>query len=326
MENNGVNTLIAGNGRVGKAVRQYISSTRGNGNIIGFVDDGEHSAHQPEWLGKLSDVEHVFQNYPFDQLIITTSHTDPEQTERLIDFSEKNGVRPAVVLDLPFLSGRNYEVSDLGGLTLVNLREVPLLRWHARLIKRSFDILFSLLVLTILSPVLAMLALAIRLDSAGPVFYRPIRIGKNGQRIRVFKFRSMFHEPDSGMASVSARPNDKRVTRMGRILRRFSLDELPQFLNVLQGEMSVVGPRPHRPNLDNTFRKIFPSYSVRRFVKPGITGWAQINGWRGLTETKIDFKARALHDLWYVEHWSFGLDLLIIFQTVFGRKSHQNVF
>lgn len=319
------NVLIVGGGRVGNAVEKYIN-TAGSHQVIGYVDDHHDPTARPGWLGKASDIQKVFQNQPFDQMIITNGSARPGEIQDLIAFSENNGIRPSVVLDLPYLAQRNYELDELGGLTVVRFREVPLQNPARRLLKRTFDIIFSLAVLMLLAPLLLLIAAAIRIETKGPVFYRPLRVGRKGRAIRIFKFRSMIHQAGPISSGQSAQPDDIRVTRVGKFLRRYSLDELPQFLNVLEGSMSVVGPRPHRIELDKTFREIFPSYPVRRYVRPGITGWAQINGWRGLTEKKKDFKGRALHDLWYVEHWSFGLDLLIILLTVFGKKTHQNVF
>ena len=320
------NILVVGGGKVSRAVRDFMSDPDGNDRVIGFLDDRPQSCSDPQWLGKWSDAPSVLNRHPVQQVIITEGHQQVRQVRELIEFSESQGIRPALVLDLPWLSNRNYEVGDLGGLTILNFREVPLMRYGARLTKRIFDVVFSSMVLAVLAPVFLLIAIAIKSETPGPFFFRPWRIGRKGRMIRVYKFRSMIHQTDPALMSTSTQRDDQRITRVGRILRRFSLDELPQFINVLEGSMSVVGPRPHRINLDQTFREIFPSYSVRRFVKPGITGWAQINGWRGPTENKKDFKARALHDLWYIEHWSFGLDLVIIWLTVFGRKSHQDVF
>jgi putative colanic acid biosynthesis UDP-glucose lipid carrier transferase len=171
-----------------------------------------------------------------------------------------------------------------------------------------------------------MIAIAIKLDSKGPVFYRPVRIGKRGAQILIYKFRSMRHNTSPVDKTRSTALNDDRITRVGKFIRKYSLDELPQFINVFVGDMSVVGPRPHRVDLDKRFQQIAPSYMVRQYIKPGITGWAQVNGWRGPTETKYQYIARTLHDLWYIEHWNFALDIYIIFLTLFGMNTRKNAF
>jgi putative colanic acid biosynthesis UDP-glucose lipid carrier transferase len=194
----------------------------------------------------------------------------------------------------------------------------------ARLRKRAFDFCFAVGGLLFLLPFFFILAIIIKLESRGPVFYRPTRIGKRGTPIRVYKFRSMKHSKDVQTKSTSK--NDERITKVGKFIRKYSIDELPQLINVLRNEMSVVGPRPHRTDLNKRFQETAQNYMVRQYIKPGITGWAQVNGWRGPTETKFQYVARTLHDLWYIEHWSFALDLYIIYLTVFGKKTRTNAF
>jgi lipopolysaccharide/colanic/teichoic acid biosynthesis glycosyltransferase len=178
--------------------------------------------------------------------------------------------------------------------------------------------------LIMLLPLFIVIAIAIKLDSRGPIFYRPIRIGKRGMPISVYKFRSMRHSKEVQTRSTSK--DDDRITKVGKFIRKHSLDELPQLINVLKNEMSVVGPRPHRVDLNKRFQQNAQNYLVRQYIKPGITGWAQVNGWRGPTETKYQYVARTLHDLWYIEHWSFALDLYIIYLTIFGKKTRENAF
>jgi len=174
-------------------------------------------------------------------------------------------------------------------------------------LETSFDVLFSISAILLLMPAFAAIAVAIKLESKGPVFYRPVRIGKRGAEISVFKFRSMRVSTNVEDQKRSTKVGDERITRVGQFIRRYSLDELPQFFNVLLGEMSVVGPRPHRIDLNKRFQQTVQGYLVRQYIKPGITGWAQVNGWRGPTETKYQYYARTLHDLWYIEHWNFAL-------------------
>jgi putative colanic acid biosynthesis UDP-glucose lipid carrier transferase len=183
------------------------------------------------------------------------------------------------------------------------------------LLKRASDIVFSLLILTIISPVLLLIALAVKLSSPGPVIFKQRRYGLNGEEITVYKFRSMTVCEDGGNI-VQAQKGDRRTTRLGAILRRSSLDELPQFINVLQGRMSIVGPRPHAVAHNELYRKLISGYMVRHKVKPGITGWAQVNGYRGETDTVEKMQNRIDCDLEYLRHWSLRLDVFIIFKTV----------
>ena len=185
---------------------------------------------------------------------------------------------------------------------------------------------FSALALFFLAPVFLLIALLIKIDSPGPVFYYPIRIGRGGKPFKLYKFRSMKECDIPSGGTLSTQKDDPRITRVGKFLRKFSLDELPQFINVFLGTMSVVGPRPHRRFLNRQLQESVYKYMIRHYVKPGITGWAQVNGWRGPTDTEEQRKQRTMHDLWYVENWSPLLDLKIIYLTIFSRKAHKSAF
>ena len=318
--------LILGAGKIGAAIQNYLKINPGRGKFIGFLEDNPTQGSDQKILGTFNDFEKVFQQHHFNEVIITVNQGKTEVLSNLIDFSEHHGVRPSIVINLAPLVKRNFEFSKIGGIPLINIREVPLDYYVPRFWKRGFDLLMAILALIILSPIFLIVAIAIKIESEGPIFYTPIRIGKRGKKIKMFKFRSMYHDPSPDQGKTSTLKNDSRITKVGRLIRKLSIDELPQLLNVLEGTMSIVGPRPHRVDLDTQFREIMPTYTVRRYIKPGITGWAQVNGWRGLTKSKHDFVARTLHDLWYIEHWSFGLDLTIIFLTLFSRKPHKGVF
>jgi exopolysaccharide biosynthesis polyprenyl glycosylphosphotransferase len=190
--------------------------------------------------------------------------------------------------------------------------------------KRAFDVVAAAAGLLILSPALLLVAAAIKLDSRGPVFFRQERHGYNNKTFEVFKFRSMVHGQGSGEAFLQAVAKDARVTRVGRVLRRTNLDELPQLLNVLRGEMSIVGPRPHAIGHNKMFEDKISVYSRRHVVKPGITGWAQVNGFRGPTDTFDKMKRRVELDLWYIDNWSLWLDLRIMTLTVFSPVAWTN--
>jgi Undecaprenyl-phosphate glucose phosphotransferase len=216
------------------------------------------------------------------------------------------------------------QLGELGSLVTIQLLHPPLTAFH-RLVKRAFDIMAATLGMVLLSPVLAVAAVAIKLDSEGPVFFRQTRHGYNNQTIRVFKFRSMTTLED-GQAFRQARRNDPRVTRVGQFLRRTNIDELPQLINVLMGEMSIVGPRPHPVALNKLFEQHISPFSRRHNVKPGITGWAQVNGYRGQTDTLEKMQRRFECDLYYIDNWSFLLDMKIIIMTMFSRSAYANAF
>jgi putative colanic acid biosysnthesis UDP-glucose lipid carrier transferase len=196
----------------------------------------------------------------------------------------------------------------------------PPLTAMERLLKRGFDVSFALLALLMLSPLMIMIALLIKLDSKGPVFFRQTRRGCNGQPFHILKFRSMT-VMENGATIRQATVNDPRVTRMGRFIRTTSIDELPQFWNVLRSEMSVVGPRPHAIAHDDQYGALITDYASRRHVKPGLTGWAQINGYRGETASVEIMEHRVAHDLWYIDNWSLLLDVEITLRTAFKLRS-----
>jgi exopolysaccharide biosynthesis polyprenyl glycosylphosphotransferase len=189
--------------------------------------------------------------------------------------------------------------------------------------KRAFDIVAASIATVLLLPLLLGIAALIALDSPGPILFRQRRHGFNQQTFRIFKFRSMTSADDGNVIRQATR-NDPRVTRIGRILRRYNLDELPQLLNVIAGQMSLVGPRPHALAHDHEFERKIALYARRHNVKPGITGWAQVNGFRGETDTDEKMAARVACDLWYIDNWSFSLDLAILLRTVFSPKAFRN--
>ncbi len=215
--------------------------------------------------------------------------------------------------DLPLL---NHRVSEIAGLYALDISRSPM-EGPARLVKRLEDLVLGLLIFLVMLPVCVVIAIAIKCSSSGPVIFKQYRTGINGRRFKVYKFRSMeVHDEGSG-GVTQAHYGDPRITRLGAFLRRTSLDELPQFYNVLQGRMSIVGPRPHALAHNDYYKNQVESYMQRHKVKPGITGWAQVNGYRGETDELIKMEKRVEHDLWYIDNWSLGLDLKIIFKTVY---------
>jgi Undecaprenyl-phosphate glucose phosphotransferase len=318
--------LVIGAGKVGAAIQTFYRLNPGQGTVVGFLDDIKPKSEKFNVLGSLADFQKIFDTTSFNEVVITIDLAKEKLIRSLVNLAEYNGVRPAIVANYYSLFNRNFELKNLAGIPIVNIREVPLDFYIPRFWKRIFDLAFSGFALLITSPIFFCIAIAIKLDSKGPVFYRPVRIGKSGARILIYKFRSMRHSTEPVDKNRSTAVDDDRITSVGKFIRKYSLDELPQFINVFNGEMSVVGPRPHRVDLDKRFQQIAPGYMVRQYIKPGITGWAQVNGWRGPTETKYQYIARTLHDLWYIEHWNFSLDVFIIFLTLFGKNTRKNAF
>jgi Undecaprenyl-phosphate glucose phosphotransferase len=223
---------------------------------------------------------------------------------------------------------KDSSVSHLGGLTFLDAIDKPLRDWRW-IVKDVEDWVLSALILILAAPVMMIIALLIRLDSPGSVLFRQKRYGFNNQLIEVFKFRTMYQHASDPNGEQLTRHEDPRITRIGALLRRTSIDELPQFINVLRGEMSIVGPRPHATAAKAgglLYREAVKAYDARHRVKPGITGWAQVNGWRGETETVEQITKRVEHDLYYIEHWSLLLDLRIIARTIPVALSSRHAF
>jgi putative colanic acid biosynthesis UDP-glucose lipid carrier transferase len=236
----------------------------------------------------------------------------------VVDCCEQKQVQLSVINDFNRLDSTSLRVTSYAGFPVVGLRYFPLDDPENRFFKRAFDIFFSLLVIVfVFSWLMPLLALIIKINSRGPVFFIQDRWGLNNKRIRCLKFRTMrLNEQKNEEPFQQASRNDSRVTSVGKILRKTSLDELPQFINVLLGNMSVVGPRPHPIPLSLESKDVVQHYMLRHLVKPGITGWAQVNGSRGEVQSQLEMRTRVAFDLWYIENWSFWLDCQIIFQTI----------
>ena len=257
-----------------------------------------------------------------DEIVILAENEDMPKTFQLASyFSElPAGIHFIPVDALDILA--SSQVVELGNFLTIQVHRRPLTPYD-RFIKRTFDLLAAAVGLIVLSPLLLMVSAAIKLDSRGPVFFRQSRHGFNNEEIRVFKFRSMTATEDE-IQFKQAIKNDPRVTSVGRVLRRTNIDELPQLINVLLGEMSIVGPRPHAVAHNALFSNMISPFSRRHVVKPGITGWAQVNGFRGITDTPEKMQQRIEHDLQYLDNWSFLLDMKIILMTLLSKKAYTN--
>lgn len=323
-------TLIAGVGDLAANISSQLKSNPDFGyEITGFLrcNGEECKVNSKEVVGTVDDIKSYLNNNSVDEILIALPYeSSGKRIQHIIREADHEGVRVSYVPDYQGLFGINSKYDHDGQLNTINVRQLPLDEIYAAIEKATFDFIFSAVVLILISPILLAIAILIKLDSPGPVFYCPIRVGKGGRNFKLYKFRTMLVNDAATNGTLSTQKNDPRITRVGRVLRKYSLDELPQFLNVLLGDMSVVGPRPHRNFLNQQMKEHVDKYMLRYYFRPGITGWAQVNGWRGPTETEEQIAMRTNHDLWYIENWSFLLDLKIIWMTIFGRKVHNNAF
>ena len=315
--------VIVGSGELAETVIDRLRLRPDIGlHVLGVVgDDKEGLGPQTKWLGGYADLRAVLDAETVDHMILALPHEDVARLPMLLNEIGDDPVTIHVVPDIIRFASLRGGVEEFEGVPFIHLRESPLYGWN-RLFKRGFDLVFGGLTLVLAAPLMAAIAVAIRLISPGPVFYRQERMGLDGQRFRMLKFRTMPVDAEARSGPVWARPDDPRRTRLGALLRRFSLDELPQLWNVLCGEMSLVGPRPERPVFVEEFRRKIPGYMLRHKVKAGITGWAQVNGWRGNTS----LERRIEYDLYYIERWSLGFDLKILWLTLLRAFRGDNAY
>jgi len=309
--------LIAGAGDLGRMVADRVLQHREFGfQVVGFVDDragGDHIGYRGlPLLGTLAEVGDIAQRERIDHLYVALPLEEHAKLLDLVEITGRQCIDVKVVPDLLQFITLRARLEDLDGLPIININDVPLQGFNAWL-KRVIDIGLSSAALLVLAIPLATIAVIVRLTSRGPIFYAQERMGLDGKGFTVYKFRSMYEGAESNTGPVWAREDDPRATPIGRWLRRLDLDELPQFWNVLRGDMSIVGPRPERPFFVEQFKHRIPQYMLRHKVKAGITGWAQVNGWRGNTS----LEKRIEYDLYYIENWSVTLDLKIMWLTIF---------
>jgi Undecaprenyl-phosphate glucose phosphotransferase len=298
-------------------------------SIIGIFDDRKKRSGPSVLgfpvLGTLDDLLGYVRRNHVDDIVVAL----PWSAEhRISEISRKLSEVPVHIrlgFDLAGFQSLHSSYSFIGGVPMLHLVNKPLDGWKY-VVKELEDKIVSFFLLVSFSPLLLLIALAIKLESKGPVMFRQSRKGFNGKQFSVFKFRTMVHDRPQDIGSAQATSNDPRVTAVGKFLRRTSLDELPQFLNVLSGSMSLVGPRPHPLALDDEFCNIIGGYFARHRVKPGITGWAQVNGFRGETSTPDKMQARVEHDMHYIEHWSLLFDVKILLMTALVAANQKNAY
>lgn len=308
--------ILLGNGPIAKNYLDVIEKERHLGyQAAGYVALGPtQELGELTYLGGYDRLEAILDEYRPDEVVSAIEMEDYKYTPGLIAACEKTGTKMAII---PFYSDyitANPQFDDIGGIPLLNIRRIPLDNWGNAITKRAADVICSGLLLILTSPILLLCAIGVKLSSPGPIIFRQERVGRNKKTFYMYKFRSMRVNDDQNTGWSC--DQDDRKTKFGAFIRKFSLDELPQLFNVLKGDMSLVGPRPELPFHVDHFKEEVPLYMVKHQVRPGITGWAQVNGLRG--DTSI--KERIEHDLYYIEHWDVLLDIKILFVTVFGGK------
>jgi exopolysaccharide biosynthesis polyprenyl glycosylphosphotransferase len=321
---NPTRVLIVGAGDVGRMILQKISQSPNLGyQPVGFADDtpGRKEVSGLPVLGPTHQLRLLLQEHNVQEVIIGLPGASHEELLDLISQAEREKATVRVFPDVFQIIASEISIDDLNGLPLLTVRDVALRGWRL-VLKRAIDFVVSATTLILLSPFLMLLAFLIKLDSPGSVFYAQERMGLDARPFQLLKFRSMRKDAEKETGPVWAMRDDPRVTRLGAFIRRHSLDELPQFINVLLGDMSLVGPRPERPVFVEQFRQIVPRYMERHKEKAGLTGWAQVNGLRG--DTSI--VQRTKYDLWYIENWSLLLDVKIVLKTVFGLFRDENAY
>ena len=316
--------VVVGAGDVGRMILQKITQSPNLGyQPVGFVDDtpGRTEVAGLPILGPTAHLSYLIREHDVQEAIIGLPDASHEHILDLISQCEREKAVVRVFPDVFQIIASDIGIDDLNGLPLLTIRDVALRGWRM-VLKRAMDLLVSAVVMVFLSPLLLFIALLVKLDSPGPVFYAQERMGLDAKPFQVLKFRSMRSDAEKETGPVWATQDDPRRTRFGAFIRKHSLDELPQFINVLLGEMSLVGPRPERPVFVEQFRQIVPRYMERHKEKAGITGWAQVNGLRG--DTSII--ERTKYDLWYIENWSLLLDIKILIRTVLGIFKDRNAY
>lgn len=310
--------LIVGYNEVSKKLAQQLEEDALNTKIIGYCENGQevHELSNYPIIGGLNNVIEVSKQYQVNEIFSTVAPDGNEQIYELMQKADQACIRFKLVPNFNVFTRLPVHVDYFGSLPVLSLRKEPLDDIANRIRKRIYDfVVSSLVTIFILSWMIPLVGLLIWIESRGPIFFVQVRTGKDNRPFRCIKFRSMKMNKESN--TLQAKKGDRRITRIGKFLRKTSLDEFPQFLNVFVGSMSVVGPRPHMLKHTDDYSRVINKYMVRQFAKPGITGWAQINGFRGETKSVWDMEKRVECDIWYLENWSLWLDTRIIFMTAY---------
>ena len=312
-----------------RAAEEYITRINANpqwGYVVrGILDDRIPSGtlyKGVKVVGRIENIKYILPENKLDEIAITLALKDYDHLEAIVDLCEKSGVHTKFIPDYNSLVPSHPYTEDLMGLPVINIRYVPLTNTLNWILKRAVDVLGAVVGIVISSPIMLLAALAVRLTSRGPVIFKQERVGLHNKTFKMYKFRTMAMQKPSAEQKAWTVKDDPRVTGVGKFLRRTSLDELPQLFNILMGEMSLVGPRPERPQFVEQFKEEIPRYMIKHQVRPGLTGWAQINGYRG--DTSI--RKRIEYDLFYIENWTMALDFKIMFLTIFKGFVNKNAY
>jgi Undecaprenyl-phosphate glucose phosphotransferase len=296
--------------------------------VVGFLDDNSEEQviklknESKRILGEIDELESILSSIVVDEVIIALPLNAHAKYGKLINICEKVGVKVMIIPDFYDYLPAQPRFDNFAGMPLINVRDIPLDDFRNRVVKRAFDLLFALTAILITSPLLLLIAIGVKLSSSGPIIFKQERVGLNRRNFMMYKFRSMKVQTDDTSDTQWTTADDPRKTRFGTFIRKTSLDELPQFFNVLLGHMSVVGPRPERPFYVEQFKEEIPKYMVKHHIRPGITGLAQAKGLRG--DTSIEDRIR--HDIFYIENWSFIFDIKIICKTIFNGFINKNAY
>lgn len=312
-----------------RAAEEYITRINANpqwGYVVrGILDDRIPSGtiyKGVKVVGRIENIKYILPENKLDEIAITLALKDYDHLEYIVDLCEKSGVHTKFIPDYNSLVPSHPYTEDLMGLPVINIRYVPLTNTLNWVTKRAVDIVGSALGILISSPIMLAAALAVRFTSRGPIIFKQERVGLHNKTFKMYKFRTMEMQKPSSEQKAWTVKDDPRVTKVGKFLRRTSLDELPQLFNILIGEMSLVGPRPERPHFVEQFKEEIPRYMIKHQVRPGLTGWAQINGYRG--DTSI--RKRIEYDLFYIENWTLAMDFKIMFLTIFKGFINKNAY
>ncbi|MBP5471049.1 MAG: undecaprenyl-phosphate glucose phosphotransferase [Lachnospiraceae bacterium] len=312
-----------------RAAENYMDRIRENPqwgyNVVGVLDDHVPAGavyHGVKVLGTLGNLEYILPEHKLDEIVIALPLEDYEKLEETVSICEKFGVHTKFVPDYNSVIPTKPYTEDIGGLPVINIRYVPLTNSGNIFIKRLFDIFASFIGIVVTSPIMLIVAILIKLTSKGPVIFKQERVGLHNKPFKMYKFRSMRVQSEKKEKKGWTTKNDPRVTSVGRFIRKTSIDELPQLFNILKGDMSLVGPRPERPQFVEKFMEEIPRYNVKHQVRPGLTGWAQVNGLRG--DTSI--RKRVEYDIYYIENWSVMFDIRIILMTFITGFINKNAY
>ena len=312
-----------------KAAEAYINRIRFNpqwGYVIrGILDDRVPAGTMYKGvkvLGRIGNLDIILPENKLDEIAITLSLDEYGKLEKIVNLCEKSGVHTKFIPDYDTVIPSRPYMEDLDGLPIINIRHVPLTNTFNIILKRIMDILGSVAMILIFSPIMILSAIAVRLTSKGPVIFKQERVGLHNKTFQMYKFRSMEVQSPKEEEKAWTVRDDPRVTKVGKVLRRTSMDELPQLFNILKGDMSIVGPRPERPQFVEKFKETIPRYMVKHQVRPGLTGWAQVNGLRG----NCSIRKRIEFDIYYIENWSMRFDIKIMFMTIFKGLINKNAY